>query len=171
MQERGYSCSHEECDRKFRGMRMRYKIIKQRHTSTGNNRISWNYFQVMDDMFRGDPAVTPVTSVSSLQPERRESASTQPTSSASASATEPVREDDGCDDGLPTINIPTRPKAKKRPTKDLEPAWLSDYQKNLKEMHNERMVIDKQRLELEERRVTALEQLVKVLGKNENDDN
>lgn len=38
----------------------RYKTIKERNSKTGNSRYSWRYFALMDDMYRGDPAVTPV---------------------------------------------------------------------------------------------------------------
>jgi len=44
----------------------RYKIIKDKNGRTGHGRSSWVYFDVMDEMMRGDPAITPPVTISSL---------------------------------------------------------------------------------------------------------
>ncbi|XP_048760701.2 uncharacterized protein LOC125669875 [Ostrea edulis] len=56
----------EECSRKFRSLKMRYKIIMERNSKTGNSRQSWQYFSQMENLLLGDPAVQPVAAASSL---------------------------------------------------------------------------------------------------------
>ncbi|XP_034302388.2 uncharacterized protein [Magallana gigas] len=134
---KGYHFSGDVCDRKFRSLKMRYKIIKERNNKTGNSRQSWQYFDEMDKMLHGDPAVQPVTVASSL------------TMAASTSSTTPM---------------PQKPTPKKRKN-DKEPAWMENYRGELKKMHQERIELDKERLNLEERRVQALERLADAFNK------
>lgn len=65
----GHHFTGEECDRKFRSLKMRYKTIKERNSKTGNDRQTWFHYNQMDDLLRGDPAVNPVSLASSMQAE------------------------------------------------------------------------------------------------------
>ncbi|XP_062588396.1 uncharacterized protein LOC134250052, partial [Saccostrea cucullata] len=124
---KGHHCTGEECDKKFRSLKMRYKLIKERHKRTGSGRQSWQFFPLMDDLLQGDPAVIPTTVASSVQIQNS-----------------------------PTLILP--PKKKKKI--DNESAWVTEYRKQLKTMHEERMELEKEKLKLEERRVAALEKLI-----------
>jgi hypothetical protein len=44
----------------------RYKTIKDKNNATGRGRSSWCYFDLMDELLRIDPAVTPRVTVSSV---------------------------------------------------------------------------------------------------------
>ena len=49
-------------------MNFRYKIIKERNSKTGHDRQSWPFFDDMQELLHGDPAVNPVAVASSLKP-------------------------------------------------------------------------------------------------------
>ena len=49
-------------------MNFRYKIIKERNSKTGHDRQSWPFFEDMQELLHGDPAVNPVAVASSLKP-------------------------------------------------------------------------------------------------------
>lgn len=132
----------------------RYKTIKERNSKTGNSRYSWRYFALMDDMYRGDPAVTPVAPVSSLL--NVDEQPNDPSQSEDTGRANEVEAETTC-----TPNM-TPQRKRKRPN-DIEPAWVADYRADLKSMHDEKMQIDRDRLDLEARRVNSLERLVKLL--------
>ncbi|XP_061162747.1 uncharacterized protein LOC133171968 [Saccostrea echinata] len=137
MCSKGHSFSGDECDRKYRSLKMRYKIIKERNNKTGNSRQCWKYFDAMDKVLHGDPAVQPVAAASSLSVL-------------------------GTQKSVPLKPTPSSPKKRKS---EKESGWVTDYRMELKKMHQERMELDRQRLNLEERRVQALEHLAEALNK------
>ncbi|KAJ8349365.1 hypothetical protein SKAU_G00244950, partial [Synaphobranchus kaupii] len=66
----GYSSvTWQSCDTKWRNLRHRYKTIVDGHNKTGQGRQKWEYFALLDEVFAGDPAVTPIVVLSSLQPQ------------------------------------------------------------------------------------------------------
>ncbi|XP_048743320.2 uncharacterized protein LOC125656780, partial [Ostrea edulis] len=137
MKTHGYVFSGEDCDKKFRSLKNRYKIIKERNNKTGCDRQAWQYFTAMDEMYKGDPAVQPVSAASSLCHTIMASSTT-------------------------SKKAPSSPKKRKV---DKEPSWVKDYRNEIREMHLERMELDKERMKLEERRVQALEQLASAFKK------
>ena len=58
----------------------------------------------------------------------------------------------------PTASTVSEPLVKKK--KIQEPSWVTDFKSDIKKMHQERVELDSRRLELEERRVVALEKIV-----------
>ncbi|KAL5011313.1 hypothetical protein ScPMuIL_009864 [Solemya velum] len=55
------------------------------------------------------------------------------------------------------------PQRKRKRPNDIEPAWVADFRADLKSMHEEKMQIDKDWLDLEARRVNSFKCLVKLL--------
>lgn len=96
-------------------------------------------------MYSGDPAVMPVTVVSSMpgQP---------PAPSPSTATDQEDREE-------PFTSTPRVPRKRRSRMCLEEPEWLKQYQANQRQMHEEKM-------QLEERRVKALEALVEYLKKD-----
>lgn len=96
-------------------------------------------------MYAGDPAVIPSVVVSSM---RQETVPSTPVSQ--------VREEEPPSEQLPST--PRLPRKRRRSSVDTEepPQWFEKYQETQREMHDERMA-------LERRRVSALESLVNLL--------
>ena len=108
-------------------MNFRYKILKERNSKTDHDRQSWPFFEDVQELLHGDPAVNPVAVASSL------------THTASTVSELPVK------------------KKRKIP----EPSWVTDFKMlKSKKMLQERIELDSRRLELEERRVAALEKML-----------
>ena len=111
----------------------------------------------MEEMFAGDPAVTPKTIVSSIAPKDTSSIAPKDTSS-SCNAVERKKD---------TVETSEKIEKEKRPTKRRsrsvveEPQWLEKYQEQQQKFHQEKM-------EIETRRVDALEKLVALMEKNTN---
>ncbi|XP_062571186.1 uncharacterized protein LOC134233220, partial [Saccostrea cucullata] len=78
---KGHHCTGEECDKKFRSLKMRQKLIKERNKRTGSGRQTWQFFSLMDDLLHGDPAVIPTTVTLSIQIQNSKAANTNAPSS------------------------------------------------------------------------------------------
>jgi hypothetical protein len=123
-------------------LNFRFKIISERNFKTGNSRQTWRYYDEMSELLHGDPAVSPIAVASSIQ---------SPMSSSSSIRTTPT-------------SSPQKKKPKlQRMLK--EPSWVKSFKEDLHKMHEDRVDIEKKRLELEERRVCALEKLVDFANK------
>ncbi|CAH1109721.1 unnamed protein product [Psylliodes chrysocephalus] len=56
--EKGYKGVNEDIlDRKMRNMKKRYRTIKDNQQKTGASRISWDYFEMMEEIFLDDKTV------------------------------------------------------------------------------------------------------------------
>ncbi|KAL2091534.1 hypothetical protein ACEWY4_013797 [Coilia grayii] len=53
MERQGYAMTPEEVRKKLNNMLVTYKRIKDREKSTGEERVSWEYYTKMDDIFGG----------------------------------------------------------------------------------------------------------------------
>ncbi|XP_053390777.1 uncharacterized protein LOC128553629 [Mercenaria mercenaria] len=148
LRSKGYKYGEDDCSKKFRSLRARYKTVKQRNRQTGNSRQSWRYYDVMEDMFAGDPAVIPTNVASSMRVE-------PPVPSVDISQ---ITEDQEPSDEQPLTSTPRVQRKRRRSSIDTEepPQWFEKYQMDQQKMHEERMG-------LERRRVGALETLVKLL--------
>ncbi|XP_060564346.1 uncharacterized protein LOC132723606 [Ruditapes philippinarum] len=149
LKSKGYKYSEDDCSKKFRSLRARYKTVKERNSRTGNSRQSWRYFEPMEEMFAGDPAVLPTNVVSSMRPEPT------PAPVDTADISQISEEEPSVD--VPMTSTPRIPRKRRRSSMDSEdpPQWFERYQQNQQKMHEERM-------QIENRRVTALESLVKL---------
>jgi len=62
MAKYGYTIETDAIDKKFRNMKSRYLIIKDNNDkkkTTGTDRISWPYFDIMSEIFFDDRTVNP----------------------------------------------------------------------------------------------------------------
>lgn len=150
LKAKGYKYSEDDCSKKFRSLRARYKTVKERNKQTGNSRQSWRYFDAMEEMFAGDTAVLPTHVVSSMRPEPVP-APDETADTSQISEEEPPSE-------TPLTSTLRNPPKRCRSSIDADepPQWFEKYQQNQQKMHEERMAI-------ENRRVSALETLVKLL--------
>ncbi|XP_070192182.1 uncharacterized protein [Littorina saxatilis] len=62
---RGYSYSGFACDKKWRSLNTRFRTIKDKNSKTGQSRTSWAYYDLMEDVNAGNPAVNPPVRISS----------------------------------------------------------------------------------------------------------
>ncbi|XP_071651274.1 uncharacterized protein [Temnothorax longispinosus] len=60
LQEQSYNITGLQCKSKFNGLRKTYKNIKDHNNKSGNNRRTWSYFELMDEMFGHKPWVKSV---------------------------------------------------------------------------------------------------------------
>ena len=130
-------------------MHYRHKTIKERNTKTGNSRQTWKFYSAMEEMYGGDPAVLPIAVASSICTESVENADISLATEEDAANKQ-------------SASTPRTNRKRKRffSGPDETPQWLEKYQMEQRRMHDERMA-------LEERRVTALENLVKLLEKKQ----
>ncbi|XP_068226580.1 uncharacterized protein [Palaemon carinicauda] len=55
MKRKGYDLSGEACDKKFRALKHRYKIIMENINATGRRNRKWEYFDLMGKLLEDDP--------------------------------------------------------------------------------------------------------------------
>lgn len=65
---KGYNVSQEILDRKMRNLKQTYKSIKDNNkkTSTGRGRITWEWFDTMEDLFKEDRTINVGATLSSM---------------------------------------------------------------------------------------------------------
>jgi hypothetical protein len=66
MNEYGYAFTEQSVERKFRNMKSHFLKIRDNNTKTGRGRKSWQYYDMMEDLFENDACVHPVLHVSSM---------------------------------------------------------------------------------------------------------
>ncbi|CAG9832265.1 unnamed protein product [Diabrotica balteata] len=64
----GYIVTEDILDKKFRNMKCHYKTIKDNNkkTKTGQGRVKWEYFDIMDNIFQEDKTINPDEVLSSM---------------------------------------------------------------------------------------------------------
>lgn len=67
MNERGYSVTPDICDKKFRNLKITYKKMKETKQKTGRARQHWEYFDIMDEIFKEDATINPPMVISTLK--------------------------------------------------------------------------------------------------------
>ncbi|XP_024890524.1 uncharacterized protein LOC112466587 [Temnothorax curvispinosus] len=63
----GYNLTAENCCIKWTGMKKRYKTLKDANNRTGAAKETWEYFDIIDDMLRKNPEITPLSIASSTR--------------------------------------------------------------------------------------------------------
>ncbi|XP_030749429.1 uncharacterized protein LOC115877416 [Sitophilus oryzae] len=67
-QERGYwSITIEILDRKMRNLKKTYKDNKDKKNKTGESCITWEYFDIMDEIFFNDKTINPTSTISTIE--------------------------------------------------------------------------------------------------------
>ncbi|KAL4240416.1 hypothetical protein ACF0H5_001208 [Mactra antiquata] len=63
----GYLFTAECCDKKFRLLKHRHKVITDINSKSGRGTSRWEWYELMDELLTGDPAIKPVRVVSSTE--------------------------------------------------------------------------------------------------------
>ncbi|XP_011687018.1 PREDICTED: uncharacterized protein LOC105449462 [Wasmannia auropunctata] len=63
--EHSYDVTGIQCKSKMAGLKNTYKNVKDHNNKSGNNRRTWQYFDIMDEMFIKKPWVQPVLTLDS----------------------------------------------------------------------------------------------------------
>ncbi|XP_011859381.1 PREDICTED: uncharacterized protein LOC105556880 [Vollenhovia emeryi] len=68
MLEQGYNVNEDILDRKMRNMKKTYRTIKDNNkkSSTGRGRVTWDYFDTFEDIFRNDATINHGPTLSSM---------------------------------------------------------------------------------------------------------
>lgn len=87
---KNYNVNEEILDRKMRNLKQSYKSIKDNNkkTTTGRGRINWEWFDIMEDIFREDRTINIGPTLSSMAPNNEINIDQSATSSISSIAEE-----------------------------------------------------------------------------------
>jgi hypothetical protein len=66
LNQHGYNFTDHSVERKFRNLKSHFLKIKDNNTKTGRGRKSWQYFDVMEEIFERDRCVNPTSCISSI---------------------------------------------------------------------------------------------------------
>lgn len=83
---KNYNVNEEILDRKMRNLKQSYKSIKDNNkkTTTGRGRINWEWFDIMEDIFRDDRTINIGPTLSSMAPNNEINIDQSATSSISS---------------------------------------------------------------------------------------
>ncbi|XP_066596273.1 uncharacterized protein [Prorops nasuta] len=59
--ERGYNITSNQCNIKFKNLKKKYKEIKDILSQTGGAPVYWQHFEIMDELLRPLPEITPIS--------------------------------------------------------------------------------------------------------------
>ncbi|XP_018365219.1 PREDICTED: uncharacterized protein LOC108770291 isoform X2 [Trachymyrmex cornetzi] len=65
LKERAYDVTGQQCKSKINRLKKTYKNVKDYNNKSGNNKRTWLYFEIMDEMFGQKPWVTPILTLDS----------------------------------------------------------------------------------------------------------
>lgn len=87
---KNYNVNEEILERKMRNLKQSYKSIKDNNkkTITGRGRINWEWFDIMEDIFREDRTINIGPTLSSMAPNNKININQSATSSISSIAEE-----------------------------------------------------------------------------------
>ncbi|XP_060556226.1 uncharacterized protein LOC132716908 isoform X2 [Ruditapes philippinarum] len=67
MEEKGHHFQPHHCDSKWRALKHRHKVITDDNGKSGRGRRTWQYFDAMNEVLAGDPAVRPLRVMGSTE--------------------------------------------------------------------------------------------------------
>ncbi|CAH1111795.1 unnamed protein product [Psylliodes chrysocephalus] len=59
--------TYQQCDTKFKVLKNMYKSVRKYNSQSGNNKKSWEYYGLMDDIMFNKPEICPVATCSSAR--------------------------------------------------------------------------------------------------------
>lgn len=65
MKEKGYNIAADKCDIKFQSLKRTYKSISDHNKKSGQNRKKWEFYEIMDEIFRTKPYMQPLATAGS----------------------------------------------------------------------------------------------------------
>ncbi|TGZ53355.1 Uncharacterized protein DBV15_12428, partial [Temnothorax longispinosus] len=127
----GYNLTAENCCIKWTGMKKRYKTLKDANNRTGAAKETWEYFDIIDDMLRKNPEITPLSVASSTRGFRVN----VNTSKSIDLSTEYTEENEENEENLEAANIlKNRPIRRRKPKK---PTWIAELVEQKAKHHQE----------------------------------
>jgi hypothetical protein len=148
----GHCVTSEQCDGKFKSLKKRYKAIKDAAACTGAGRQRpWPYFDLMNNLMGNKPEMAPLATASSCQGF---------VINPRGLRTTPRELEEQCGDNEDEITKMSTPKNQAGPRKrkrvvrgpersqGLEPEWLKTFREERKQQHEERMMMQREALDL-----------------------
>ncbi|XP_032686336.1 uncharacterized protein LOC116851227 [Odontomachus brunneus] len=65
LKDKGYNLTSSQCASKLRSLKKTYKSIKDHNATSGNNRRTWQHFEIMEDIFAKKVWCNPIALASS----------------------------------------------------------------------------------------------------------
>ncbi|XP_077255279.1 uncharacterized protein LOC143893606 isoform X1 [Temnothorax americanus] len=149
----GYIVTAKQCTTRVNTMKRIYKNVKDHNNKSGNNKRTWKYYDVMENLLGEKPYITPMSTISSTGAETHKAANT---SLSIATETEVVANTSFCsssDDQSSKSNVRVSRKRKGDATMD---------QKTMEENKERR---HKERLQSNEKIMNKLDQLLERLSR------
>lgn len=78
MKEAGYDRSADQCREKAKKLKGEYRKVKDKQGKTGTGRVTWKFFDVLDDLLGTRPSTKPAVMVDSLRDSEDEITDTTP---------------------------------------------------------------------------------------------
>lgn len=149
----GHCVTSDQCDGKFKSLKKRYKAIKDAAACTGAGRQRpWPYFELMNCLLGDKPEMAPLAIASSSQ-----GFVINPRGSRTKPPEREEKESDDEDSDISNMSTPKNqvgPRKRKRvvrgpaPSQGLEPEWLKSFREERKQQHEERMMLQREALDL-----------------------
>ncbi|XP_024868154.1 uncharacterized protein LOC112452266 [Temnothorax curvispinosus] len=65
--KRGYNVTDEQCPVKWKNLKQKYRSVRDANNETGSAKVSWEYFDLIDEFMNTTPEVTPVSLASNTR--------------------------------------------------------------------------------------------------------
>lgn len=59
--KRSYNVTDEQCSVKWKNLKQKYKSVRDANNETGSAKVSWEYFDLIDEFMNTAPEVTPLS--------------------------------------------------------------------------------------------------------------
>jgi len=65
--KRNYNVTDEQCSVKWKNLKQKYKSVCDANNETGSAKVSWKYFNLIDEFMNTTPEVTPLSLASNTR--------------------------------------------------------------------------------------------------------
>ncbi|EZA53606.1 uncharacterized protein LOC113563384 [Ooceraea biroi] len=144
LKKRGYNITDEQYSVKWKNLKQKYKSVRNANNETDSATVSWVYFDLIEELMKTTPEVTPVSLASNIRGFRvhKENVSTR----------EHSESNDG--NAVPSTSYGTTRNVRKRTREGNELAYYEKLYKQ-REMHH------KDNIEMQNRFLTVLKEIYK----------
>ncbi|XP_071574567.1 uncharacterized protein [Temnothorax nylanderi] len=149
----GYIVTAKQCTTRVNTMKRTYKNVKDHNNKSGNNKRTWKYYDVMENLLGEKPYMTPMSTISSTGAETHKAANTSLSIALETEALENTSFCSSSDDQSSKFNVRGSRKRKGDATMD---------QKTMEENKERR---HKERLQSNEKIMNKLDQLLERLSR------
>lgn len=67
LKKRGYNVTDEQCSVKWKNLKQKYKSVRDANNETGRATTVWDYFDLIDELMKNTPEVTPLSLASNTR--------------------------------------------------------------------------------------------------------